>query len=331
MNAEIIATIGEEALVSNFEDIIDKMINLGVDYFRFNLSRYHNEKDFAAHVNMLNKIRLKYGNNISFLIDLPYPNEKIRIFHASEAFRHISKNDCLIVESKNSNVHNKESFVANVDDIDQLITNVNDKIIFADGEITFRCHSVDHCNKSVELIAEQEGIVFSRKAISFGKIIKSQIDLKRILTLILDINPEALALSFVEDVEDVDKLLSIIPKGKDVQIFSKIENVEGIKNVDLISKKSNIIVARGDMLLNTDINEFGLNQVEIINKTKKNGKAVAVATGILPSMASRNIPTQAELIDLYCIKRENVDYLVLNYGLVRSENINKAIELIKAV
>lgn len=329
MNTEIIVTLGEEAINKNPEETIEKMLQYEIKNFRINLSRYQSERDFCEHIELINKFRPKYKNDISIIIDLPYPNEKIRIYHKSKEYKHISKNEHIIVESKNSFSHRLDAFIANVDNIDQLIQNYKGKIIYADGEITFSCYVVDHKKKSIELVAEQDGIIFSRKSLSFGRIIKSQIDLQKILSNVLDVNPDALALSFVENETEVEWVIELLSNKKNINVFSKIENFEGIRNIDAISQKSDIIVARGDLMLNTNIVDFGLYQSNIIKTAKSHEKQVAVATGILSSMANRCIPTQAELIDLYCLKREKVDYVVLNYGLVRGDNFNKAIEIIK--
>lgn len=330
MDANIIVTIGEEAIKSNPEMIIEKMIDYDVTYFRFNLSRYQSINDFEDHVNIIKRIRKCFENKIQIIIDLPYPNEKIRVFIPNALYRDINQGEHIIIESNNSSTHIEGALKCNVNDLDELIEADGQSVLYGDGEITFICESRNHVNKSVELIAEQGGKIFSRKAISFGKIVPSMIDIKEVIKKVLIIKPDAVAFSFVSSSEEIESATRLLEE-KGVKIFSKIENENGAKRINEISKISDIIVARGDLLMNTKPNEFGFVQSKILENAKENHKTTAVATGILTSLAKQNIPTQAELVDLYDMKKANVDYVILNYGLVRSHNIERAIKLIKAI
>ena len=67
MDANIIVTIGEEAIKSNPEMVIEKMIDYDVTYFRFNLSRYQSINDFEDHVNIIKRIRKCFENKIQII------------------------------------------------------------------------------------------------------------------------------------------------------------------------------------------------------------------------------------------------------------------------
>lgn len=329
MRTKIIATIGEEALNANTHEIIDKLITMGIVYFRINLSRYNSMKDFVEHLDKVQELRAYYKNDINILIDLPYPNEKIRIFREKYDYKDVTYGDEIIVESANSPTSKNEVFRANVVDIDKLLENYNGAIIYGDGELTFSLKEINTEKKSVTLIADQEGRVFSRKAISFGKIIPSQIDVEEMINKVNCVHPDAIALSFVDDVKSIMKIREHLDPS--ITVFSKIENYDGVNKIKDISKISDVIVARGDLLINTSCADFSNVQDKIIEEAKGNNKKVAVATGILQSFAKRNIPTQAELIDLGNIKSKEIEYVIINYALVRSNNIRKAISIIEAV
>lgn len=114
-----------------------------------------------------------------------------------------------------------------------------------------------------------------------------------------------------------------------IKIVSKIETKAGIENIEEIIKHTDeVMLGRGDMVMFSDINSFGISQEKIINVCKKAGKKIWVATDILNSMQDKKIPSRPEIIDIYNLKKLKADGVVLTYGLVRSNGIKNVVNFI---
>ena len=112
-----------------------------------------------------------------------------------------------------------------------------------------------------------------------------------------------IAASFVrcaEDIEDVRAILSTADtKSKSIRIIAKIENAEGVKNIDEILRVADgIMVARGDMGVEIAFEELPGIQKKLIQKAYSAGKVVVTATQMLDSMIKNPRPTRAETTDV---------------------------------
>jgi pyruvate kinase len=110
-----------------------------------------------------------------------------------------------------------------------------------------------------------------------------------------------IAASFVRKASDVVEIKKLLEKygGQDVNVIAKIENRQGIKNIDDIIKVSDgIMVARGDMGVEIPVEEVPIVQKSIIEKCYRTGKPVITATQMLDSMIRNPIPTRAEASDI---------------------------------
>merc|ERR1712187_375028 len=111
-------------------------------------------------------------------------------------------------------------------------------------------------------------------------------------------NADFIALSFVQAASDV-KACRKHCGDKPIKIISKIENVEGLKNVDAILAESDgIMVARGDLGMEIPMEKVWMAQKMMIQKTKAAGKYAVCATEMLASMEDKPFPTRAEACDV---------------------------------
>ncbi len=123
-----------------------------------------------------------------------------------------------------------------------------------------------------------------------------------------------IALSFVRSASDVEDLKDFLKSRlKKVKIISKIEDKEGLANLDLITRVSDgVMVARGDLGIETDLANLPNIQRKIMHRCAKWGRRSIVATHLLESMIKNPIPTRAEVTDVANAIYEGADAVMLS-------------------
>lgn len=109
------------------------------------------------------------------------------------------------------------------------------------------------------------------------------------------------AISFARNAEDINNVRKVLDEngGKDIQIVTKVENVEGLQNLDTIINLADAqMIARGDMATETDFTEPPVVQKRIIKTCNKENKPAITATQMLESMTHQPLPTRAEASDV---------------------------------
>ena len=122
------------------------------------------------------------------------------------------------------------------------------------------------------------------------------------------------AASFIQRASDVKAIRKLIKDHKGhMNIISKIENLEGVKNIDAIIEASDgIMIARGDLGVEIPAEDVPFLQKEIISKCNRSGKLVIVATQMLESMTSNPRPTRAEVSDVANAVFDGTDAIMLS-------------------
>jgi len=123
-----------------------------------------------------------------------------------------------------------------------------------------------------------------------------------------------IALSFVRNASDVQDLKNILKSRiKNIKIISKIEDQEGLTNIEEITKISDgVMVARGDLGIETDLSDLPNIQRKIMSTCARNGKRSIVATHLLESMIENPTPTRAEVTDVANAIYEGSDAVMLS-------------------
>ena len=109
------------------------------------------------------------------------------------------------------------------------------------------------------------------------------------------------AMSFTRNKDDIDQVRKVLDEngGKDIQILTKVENVEGLSNLNqIVDLADGQMIARGDMATETDFTEPPVVQKKIIKLCNKECKPVITATQMLESMTHQPLPTRAEASDV---------------------------------
>lgn len=179
---------------------------------------------------------------------------------------------------------------------------VGDDILFDDGELDMKV--IENTGPMLIARVENEGILGARKSVNVPG---EHIDLpaltekdKHNIELAMELDVEFIAHSFVRNASDVHAVQEILDQhGSDIKIISKIENQEGVDNIEeIIDASYGVMVARGDLGIEVPIERIPGIQRRIIASCIAKKKPVIVATQMLHTMINNPRPTRAEVTDI---------------------------------
>ena len=193
---------------------------------------------------------------------------------------------------------------------------VGDEVLFDDGALAMRIIE----SEGPLLVAQvlNDGILGAHKSVNVPGV---HIDLPaltekdiRNIRLAIDQDIDFIAHSFVRSAEDVHEVQHILDSyHSDIKIISKIENQEGVDNIDeIINASYGIMIARGDLGIEVPIEQIPGIQRRIINKCIAKHKPVIVATQMLHTMIHNPRPTRAEVTDIANAIYSHTDALMLS-------------------
>lgn len=194
--------------------------------------------------------------------------------------------------------------------------NVGNNILFDDGELCMKV--VDKTDECLFVEVQNDGRLGSRKSVNVPGV---HIDLPALtdkditnIKLAIEEDIDFIAHSFVRNREDVKAVQDILDEyHSDIQIISKIENQEGVDNIDEIIEASyGIMIARGDLGIEVPIEHIPGIQRKIIRKCVLAKKPVIVATQMLHTMIKNPRPTRAEVTDVANAIYYRTDALMLS-------------------
>ncbi len=291
---KIICTIGP---VSQSEEKLKELLLAGMNVARFNFSH----GDHAEHELKLGRARKaaqELGMPLATMQDTKGPEIRLRDFEGGKAFLEPGAIFRLTTEEIMGTAKRASITYKNLkNDVE-----VGKSILIDDGLIELTIKAIEDTDIVCEVV--NGGYVSNHKGINVpGAILSmpyiSDVDRDDII-FGTKMGYDYIAASFVRCADDVLAVRKIIQdhNGK-MKIISKIENMQGIDNLDEILKVSDgIMVARGDMGVEIPMEEVPVLQKKMISKALKLGKIVITATQMLDSMISNPRPTRAETTDV---------------------------------
>lgn len=302
---KIIATIGPS---SESEENIAKLIELGVNIFRFNIK--HN--DLAWHkekISLVKKVAEKKDIAIGTLIDLQgpeirtvVPNDEIKLQKGDEVFVGTTERE------------GKKFTISHPSVLAHLVK--DQKVVVEDGRATFTVSEV--FEGGAVLIAENDQSLKTKKTFnlpgaSYPMPVLTEKDYDAI-KMAATIKVDFVALSFVRTAEDVIDLKKAIKEANlEARVVSKVETRIALDNLDAIIEASDgIMVARGDLGIEIPIEQVPYYQKIMIKKCLERGIPVITATQMLTSMASNPYPTRAEVSDIANAAYDMTDAVMLS-------------------
>lgn len=321
---QIIATIGSSVKkVDKF--LYDSLLQNNITSLRYNLSKFNTAETLIPRLEEIEKFH-SYFPALDFTVDVALPGKKPRIHLPKNLpYYDVAKGDDVLVEFYPI-ISRKADFYIDMSGVPENMK-VGHRIYYADGECVFVVKSINTLSHSLVLQSLDTTRIYNRKSMSFGYIQNNMSSVSSIFKVLLQSSANTIILSFVENVNDI-KIIQNIKGTEKFNFISKIETEKGIASVSEIQQLSNIMIARGDLLLNTNMYNLYNVQKQISSCITKPNCRIYFASGILSSLSRQSIPTQADIIDLTEIIRFNPYGIVLNYGVV-ANNLYTAVEVIR--
>ncbi len=313
MRSRIIATLGPASMN---REAMRSMVEHGVRIFRLNFS-HSDAEAFVPVVKMIRDIESELDLTLTILGDLCGP--KIRIGEVDGSPKHINKGEtvCLGLPDR-KRACTAEVFIEL--DMPELLKGLEPgmPVSLSDGMLQFSVTRKIESDALYEMEASNGGILTSHKGIAFpGKFHpmpaltdKDRKDLHEGL----DIGVNALAISFVQSMDDIKDIKEEIRRhGTWVPVVAKIERANAVENIDSILSLTDVImVARGDLGLECPIQDLPVIQKKLIRAARHAQKGCIVATQMLLSMVKNPIPTRAETTDVANAIMDGADCLMLS-------------------
>ena len=306
---KIVCTVGP---ASESKEMLTKLVKAGMNVMRLNFSHGTHE-EHAEKITTLLEINKELSTNVAILLDTKGPEIRTGDFVGGKTTFKKGQTSIICVEDIEGT---SERFTITYKDLYKDVK-PGGFILVNDGQVELL---VDHVEGTdIVCICANDGVVKNKRGINvpgikLGFDYLSEKDIGD-LTFGCQQGVDFIAASFVrrpQDVLDVKKLL--IENGRpEIQIIAKIENSEGVENMDEILKVADgIMVARGDLGVEIPAEDVPLIQKELINKCRAAGKIVITATQMLDSMQENPRPTRAEVSDVANAIYDGTDAIMLS-------------------
>lgn len=307
---KIICTVGP---ASDSVEILSKLIEAGMNASRHNFSHGDHE-EHKVRMDLVKKLREKYNKPIAIILDTKGPEIRTGKFEGGSV--DLKDGMSFTVICGEDIIGNKSMCSVSYADLYKDV-NIGDSILIADGLVGLEVKSVE--DNKIYCTVRNSGSLGNNKNVNVPGVIttlpavteKDVSDLKFGIEMGVDI----VAASFIRKAADVLHMRKVLQEngGVGILIFSKIENHEGVNNIDEIIKFSDgIMVARGDLGVEIPTEEVPIVQKMIIEKCNEAGKPVITATQMLDSMIKNPRPTRAEASDVANAIFDGTDSIMLS-------------------
>lgn len=294
---KIVATLGP---ATDDPKVLRGLLEAGLDVARFNFS-HGTPEEHTMRINALRDMCQETGTTVALLADTKGPEIRLGMFEGGKAM--LTTGEMFTLTTDQSILG--DSSVASIT-YEELPSKVKTgtRILLADGLIELAVESVMGTNILTRIV--NGGQVSNKKGVNIPGV---NLDMPYIspvdrtnFRFIVENGFDIIAASFVRsatDVEQIHEELHRINSTHKIKIIAKIENAEGVANLDsILGVCDGIMVARGDLGVELEYEEIPVLQKDMIKRTLEQGKPAITATQMLESMIENPRPTRAETSDV---------------------------------
>ncbi|MEZ3160203.1 pyruvate kinase [Microbacterium sp. BWT-B31] len=327
--AKIVATLGPAT--SSYE-MVRAIIDAGVNVARLNLSH----GDYSVHENNFANVRKAADDAqrpVAVLVDLQGP--KIRLGKFVAGPHELAVGD--IFKITVDDVEGTREIVGTTHKALHTDVSPGDFLLIDDGKVRVKVLEVDGSVVTTEVVvggqvSNNKGINLPGVAVNVPALSEKDED---DLRWGLRIGADLIALSFVRDARDVDRVHEIMAEeGRRIPVIAKIEKPQAVDNLEqIIDAFDGIMVARGDLAVELPLEAVPIVQKRAVELCRRMAKPVIVATQMLESMTHSPVPTRAEASDVANAVLDGADAVMLSgetsvgdYPVVTVETMARIIE-----
>ena len=323
---KIVGTLGPS---SADVSVIKKMLEVGLNVARINMSHGDHDAHAKAIANA-RKAAKQSGRPLAILQDLSGPKIRIGDFETENVTLVPGKQ--LTLTTKKC-VGTKERVHVNYKKLPQEVTPDTD-LYLNDGKVHLRVDSTTATDIVTTILVG--GTITGRRGVNVpnGSLSVSSLTAKDKKDLVFGLaqGVDFVTLSFVRSAADIHKLRKLIGPDHNVAIVAKIETKAAIENLEAIVDAADaIMVARGDLAIETPLEKVPLLQKKIIKLANYAGRPVITATQMLDSMRVATTPTRAEVADIANAILDGTDAIMLSDETAVGEHPAAAVAVMSKV
>ena len=292
---KVICTLGPAV---DDEEMIRTLIRSGMDAARFNFSHGDHEEHLQR-LNKLKNVRDAMSRPVATILDTKGPEIRIKSFRTKSISLEAGASFTLTTRE----VEGTEQIVSvTYPELHQEVA-PGQQILIDDGLVALRVEQIE--GQEIHCTVETGGSLSANKSINIPGV---QIHLPALtekdvsdIQFGVENDFDFIAASFVRRAADVQAVREVLNRfgGQDVKIIAKIENQEGVDNIDeILAVADGVMVARGDLGVEIPAAKVPMLQKQMIRKGLRLGKTVITATQMLDSMIRNPRPTRAEVSDV---------------------------------
>jgi pyruvate kinase len=307
--AKILITLGP---ASRDPEVIEQLIAAGANGVRINMSHgTHEEK--TVDIERARAAAKKVGRPIAVLVDLSGPKIRTGEFKDDQPVKLVP--GAIFTITTRKVIGDEHQVSTNYQDLPRVVT-TGTRMLLDDGALSLIVESTTDTDVICRVV--DGGLLGERKGINLPGVplpIDSLTD-KDIVDLkwAVEQNADYIALSFVRRASDCERAKKLISEaGGRAPLIAKIEKAEAMEQLDeIIAAADGVMVARGDLGVETSVELVPVYQKRIIEKSIQAGKMVITATQMLQSMVMNPRPTRAEASDVANAVWDGTDCVMLS-------------------
>lgn len=322
---KIVCTMGPN---TNDRELMKKMVEKGMNIARFNFSHGDHEEQ-KSRMDMLKGIREELGKPVAILLDTKGPEIRTGVLKGDKKV-FLEEGDTFTLTTEEIEGDNKRvsvSYEGLVEDVEP-----GKKILIDDGLIELEVKGINGTEITCKVL--NGGELGSKKGVNVPNVpvrlpALTQKDREDIIFGV-EQGVDFIAASFVRSVEGVLEIKALLKEcgAPFLPVIAKIENAEGIRNIDeIIHCADGIMVARGDLGVEIPAEEVPYLQKMLIKKCNDNFKPVITATQMLDSMMRNPRPTRAEVTDVANAVYDGTDAVMLSGETAQGKYPLEALEM----